>query len=152
MDRASSPSVAMVHLNRGMRMMFSLPRRSFVLYVNSVVHVIEPTIGLIKLLKKEFLNYNTFVMYLLRDNLTLCNSNMVMKSQKMKKKKPHVQQYCVGTHKVSTKFLHKIHFIREFDGVQFEEDGYTSCVASGPRHCKINNGGCWNESRDWFIR
>ncbi|CAI9270265.1 unnamed protein product [Lactuca saligna] len=28
MDRASSPSVAMVHLNQGMRMMFSLPRRS----------------------------------------------------------------------------------------------------------------------------
>ncbi|CAH1450459.1 unnamed protein product [Lactuca virosa] len=34
------------------------------------------------------------------------------------------------------------------DGVQFKGDGYTSCVASGPGHCKINNGGCWHESRD----
>ncbi|KAI3769998.1 hypothetical protein L6452_01116 [Arctium lappa] len=34
------------------------------------------------------------------------------------------------------------------DGVQFKGDGYTSCVASGPGRCKINNGGCWHESRD----
>ncbi|CAI9294525.1 unnamed protein product [Lactuca saligna] len=34
------------------------------------------------------------------------------------------------------------------DGVQFKGDGYTSCVASGPGHCKINNGGCWHESRN----
>ncbi|KAI3497385.1 hypothetical protein L1887_39955 [Cichorium endivia] len=34
------------------------------------------------------------------------------------------------------------------DGVQFKGDGYTSCEASGPGRCKINNGGCWHETRD----
>ncbi|KAK1359022.1 Vacuolar-sorting receptor 1 [Heracleum sosnowskyi] len=34
------------------------------------------------------------------------------------------------------------------DGVQFKGDGYTSCIASGPGRCKLNNGGCWNETRD----
>ncbi|KAK3013918.1 hypothetical protein RJ639_009446 [Escallonia herrerae] len=34
------------------------------------------------------------------------------------------------------------------DGVQFKGDGYSSCVASGPGRCKINNGGCWHETQD----
>ncbi|XP_030942422.1 vacuolar-sorting receptor 3-like [Quercus lobata] len=34
------------------------------------------------------------------------------------------------------------------DGVQFKGDGYTKCEASGPGRCKINNGGCWHDSRD----
>ncbi|XP_043713336.1 vacuolar-sorting receptor 3-like [Telopea speciosissima] len=34
------------------------------------------------------------------------------------------------------------------DGVQFKGDGYNSCEASGPGRCKINNGGCWHETRD----
>ncbi|XP_050363891.1 vacuolar-sorting receptor 3-like [Argentina anserina] len=34
------------------------------------------------------------------------------------------------------------------DGVQFKGDGYTACEASGPRRCKVNNGGCWHEARD----
>ncbi|KAJ7946157.1 Vacuolar-sorting receptor 1 [Quillaja saponaria] len=34
------------------------------------------------------------------------------------------------------------------DGVQFKGDGYTTCQASGPGRCKINNGGCWHEARD----
>ncbi|KAJ0801109.1 putative EGF-like calcium-binding domain, PA domain, complement Clr-like EGF [Helianthus annuus] len=34
------------------------------------------------------------------------------------------------------------------DGVQFKGDGYTSCEASGPGRCKINNGGCWHETRN----
>ncbi|XAR72961.1 hypothetical protein NMG60_11019778 [Bertholletia excelsa] len=34
------------------------------------------------------------------------------------------------------------------DGVQFKGDGYTNCQASGPGRCKINNGGCWHETRD----
>ncbi|KAJ9551869.1 hypothetical protein OSB04_015914 [Centaurea solstitialis] len=34
------------------------------------------------------------------------------------------------------------------DGVQFKGDGYTNCEANGPGRCKINNGGCWHETRD----
>ncbi|KAJ8439609.1 hypothetical protein Cgig2_017176 [Carnegiea gigantea] len=34
------------------------------------------------------------------------------------------------------------------NGVQFEGDGYSSCKASGPGKCKINNGGCWHETRN----
>ncbi|XP_073148963.1 vacuolar-sorting receptor 3-like [Henckelia pumila] len=34
------------------------------------------------------------------------------------------------------------------NGVQFKGDGYSSCVASGPGRCKINNGGCWHETRN----
>lgn len=34
------------------------------------------------------------------------------------------------------------------DGVQFKGDGYTTCEASGPGRCKINNGGCWNDSQN----
>ncbi|QCE08444.1 vacuolar-sorting receptor 1-like [Vigna unguiculata] len=34
------------------------------------------------------------------------------------------------------------------DGVQFKGDGYTTCAASGPGRCKINNGGCWHEARN----
>ncbi|CAK9180848.1 unnamed protein product [Ilex paraguariensis] len=34
------------------------------------------------------------------------------------------------------------------DGVQFKGDGYSSCSASGPGRCKINNGGCWHETRN----
>ncbi|CAN1288896.1 Vacuolar-sorting receptor 3 [Linum perenne] len=34
------------------------------------------------------------------------------------------------------------------DGVQFKGDGYSHCEVSGPGRCKINNGGCWHESRD----
>ncbi|KAL1831664.1 hypothetical protein ACET3Z_001315 [Daucus carota] len=33
------------------------------------------------------------------------------------------------------------------DGVQFKGDGYSSCVASGPGRCKVNNGGCWHETK-----
>ncbi|KAL1296132.1 hypothetical protein AAHE18_19G261300 [Arachis hypogaea] len=34
------------------------------------------------------------------------------------------------------------------DGVQFKGDGYTTCEASGPGRCKINNGGCWHDARN----
>ncbi|XWS68125.1 hypothetical protein CRYUN_Cryun04dG0063500 [Craigia yunnanensis] len=34
------------------------------------------------------------------------------------------------------------------DGVQFKGDGYSHCEASGRGRCKINNGGCWHESRE----
>ncbi|XP_019426567.1 PREDICTED: vacuolar-sorting receptor 1-like isoform X2 [Lupinus angustifolius] len=34
------------------------------------------------------------------------------------------------------------------DGVQFKGDGYTTCEASGPGRCKINNGDCWHEVRN----
>ncbi|KAL7199520.1 hypothetical protein ACSBR2_021740 [Camellia fascicularis] len=34
------------------------------------------------------------------------------------------------------------------DGVQFKGDGYSNCQASGIGRCKINNGGCWLETRD----
>ncbi|KAL4581120.1 hypothetical protein LXL04_017329 [Taraxacum kok-saghyz] len=34
------------------------------------------------------------------------------------------------------------------DGVQFKGDGYTHCEASGPGRCKINNGGCWHDTRN----
>ncbi|CAM8974203.1 unnamed protein product [Rhodiola kirilowii] len=34
------------------------------------------------------------------------------------------------------------------DGVQFKGDGYSHCEVSGPGKCKINNGGCWHESRN----
>ncbi|KMZ59154.1 Vacuolar-sorting receptor 3 [Zostera marina] len=34
------------------------------------------------------------------------------------------------------------------DGVKFKGDGYTYCEASGPGRCRINNGGCWNESQN----
>lgn len=33
-------------------------------------------------------------------------------------------------------------------GVQFEGDGYTHCEAKGPNRCKVENGGCWEETRD----
>jgi len=32
--------------------------------------------------------------------------------------------------------------------VQFEGDGYTHCEAKGPNRCKVENGGCWEETRD----
>ncbi|XP_078164126.1 vacuolar-sorting receptor 1-like [Carex rostrata] len=35
-----------------------------------------------------------------------------------------------------------------FDGVQFKGDGYSSCRATGPGRCRINNGGCWYRSHD----
>ncbi|GAB2292127.1 Vacuolar-sorting receptor 3 [Dionaea muscipula] len=34
------------------------------------------------------------------------------------------------------------------NGVQFKGDGYSLCKASGVGRCKINNGGCWHESRN----
>ncbi|KAL0547596.1 hypothetical protein IC582_017536 [Cucumis melo] len=35
------------------------------------------------------------------------------------------------------------------DGVQLKGDGYTICeVARGPGRCNVNNGGCWQESRN----
>ncbi|CAM8899228.1 unnamed protein product [Rhodiola kirilowii] len=34
------------------------------------------------------------------------------------------------------------------DGVQFKGDGYNHCEVSGPGRCKINNGGCWHETRN----
>ncbi|KAK1560212.1 hypothetical protein Q3G72_023628 [Acer saccharum] len=34
------------------------------------------------------------------------------------------------------------------DGVQFKGDGYSHCEVSGPGKCKINNGGCWHDSKD----
>ncbi|XP_038684742.1 vacuolar-sorting receptor 3-like [Tripterygium wilfordii] len=34
------------------------------------------------------------------------------------------------------------------DGVQFKGDGYNQCEVSGSGRCKINNGGCWHESRN----
>ncbi|KAF2320916.1 hypothetical protein GH714_031844 [Hevea brasiliensis] len=34
------------------------------------------------------------------------------------------------------------------DGVQFKGDGYSHCEVSGPGRCKLNNGGCWHESRN----
>ncbi|KAL2465866.1 Vacuolar-sorting receptor 3 [Abeliophyllum distichum] len=34
------------------------------------------------------------------------------------------------------------------NGVRFKGDGYSSCTASGPGRCKINNGGCWHETRN----
>lgn len=34
------------------------------------------------------------------------------------------------------------------DGVQFKGDGYSHCEVSGPGKCKINNGGCWHQSKD----
>ncbi|XP_020580036.1 vacuolar-sorting receptor 1-like [Phalaenopsis equestris] len=34
------------------------------------------------------------------------------------------------------------------NGVQFVGDGYTHCEASGSGRCKINNGGCWNQTKD----
>ncbi|XP_057964346.1 vacuolar-sorting receptor 3-like [Malania oleifera] len=34
------------------------------------------------------------------------------------------------------------------DGVQFKGDGYSKCEASGLGRCKINNGGCWHDTRD----
>lgn len=34
------------------------------------------------------------------------------------------------------------------NGVQFEGDGYTHCEANGPGRCKVENGGCWDETRD----
>ncbi|KAG9152224.1 hypothetical protein Leryth_025022 [Lithospermum erythrorhizon] len=37
------------------------------------------------------------------------------------------------------------------NGVQFKGDGYSSCEASGPGRCKINNGGCWHETRNGLI-
>ncbi|CAL9120359.1 unnamed protein product [Musa acuminata var. zebrina] len=35
-----------------------------------------------------------------------------------------------------------------FNGVQFKGDGYSNCEAIGPGRCRINNGGCWQETRD----
>ncbi|XP_042517637.1 vacuolar-sorting receptor 3-like [Macadamia integrifolia] len=34
------------------------------------------------------------------------------------------------------------------DGVQFKGDGYSTCKAIGPGRCKINNGGCWQQTQD----
>lgn len=34
------------------------------------------------------------------------------------------------------------------DGVQLKGDGYTICEARGPGRCNVNNGGCWQESRN----
>lgn len=34
------------------------------------------------------------------------------------------------------------------DAVQLQGDGYNSCVAFGQGRCKIQNGGCWQETRD----
>ncbi|KAL8128189.1 hypothetical protein AgCh_014955 [Apium graveolens] len=34
------------------------------------------------------------------------------------------------------------------DDVLYKGDGYTPCIASGPGRCKVNNGGCWHETRD----
>ncbi|XP_044489025.1 vacuolar-sorting receptor 3-like [Mangifera indica] len=34
------------------------------------------------------------------------------------------------------------------DGVQFKGDGYSHCEVSGPGKCRINNGGCWHDSKD----
>lgn len=34
------------------------------------------------------------------------------------------------------------------EGVQFQGDGYTSCKAMGQGWCKIQNGGCWHDTRD----
>ncbi|KAL2986929.1 hypothetical protein AAZX31_11G001500 [Glycine max] len=34
------------------------------------------------------------------------------------------------------------------DGVQFKGDGYMTCEASGLGRCKINNGGCWHDTRN----
>ncbi|EER94904.1 vacuolar-sorting receptor 1 [Sorghum bicolor] len=33
-------------------------------------------------------------------------------------------------------------------GVKFVGDGYTHCEASGIGRCEINNGGCWQETKD----
>ncbi|KAJ3682914.1 hypothetical protein LUZ60_013141 [Juncus effusus] len=33
-------------------------------------------------------------------------------------------------------------------GVKFSGDGYTECKASGLGRCAINNGGCWNATKD----
>ncbi|KAI5075574.1 hypothetical protein GOP47_0009650 [Adiantum capillus-veneris] len=33
-------------------------------------------------------------------------------------------------------------------GVQFQGDGYTYCEAVGPGRCKLDNGGCWSETRN----
>ncbi|XP_020575433.1 vacuolar-sorting receptor 3-like [Phalaenopsis equestris] len=35
-----------------------------------------------------------------------------------------------------------------FNGVQFKGDGYSHCEAMGPGRCRINNGGCWKETRN----
>ncbi|XP_066395522.1 vacuolar-sorting receptor 1-like [Miscanthus floridulus] len=34
------------------------------------------------------------------------------------------------------------------NGVKFIGDGYSHCEASGLGRCQINNGGCWNETRN----
>ncbi|XP_022149168.1 vacuolar-sorting receptor 3-like [Momordica charantia] len=34
------------------------------------------------------------------------------------------------------------------DGVQLKGDGYTICEARGPGRCNVNNGGCWQDSRN----
>ncbi|XP_042462894.1 vacuolar-sorting receptor 6-like [Zingiber officinale] len=34
------------------------------------------------------------------------------------------------------------------NNVQFSGDGYNSCIAVGPGRCAIDNGGCWNATRD----
>lgn len=38
------------------------------------------------------------------------------------------------------------------NGVQFEGDGYTHCEARGPQHCKVENGGCWEDTRNGIYR
>ncbi|KAG0488950.1 hypothetical protein HPP92_007761 [Vanilla planifolia] len=35
-----------------------------------------------------------------------------------------------------------------FNGVQFKGDGYSHCEAIGPGRCRINNGGCWQETHN----
>ncbi|XP_010942821.1 vacuolar-sorting receptor 1 [Elaeis guineensis] len=34
------------------------------------------------------------------------------------------------------------------DGVQFKGDGYSHCEAIGPGRCRINNGGCWQDTHN----
>ncbi|KAF3327806.1 vacuolar-sorting receptor 6-like protein [Carex littledalei] len=33
-------------------------------------------------------------------------------------------------------------------GVQYQGDGYTSCIAVGPGRCAMDNGGCWSETKN----
>ncbi|KAG1366891.1 Vacuolar-sorting receptor 3 [Cocos nucifera] len=34
------------------------------------------------------------------------------------------------------------------EGVHFKGDGYSHCEAMGPGRCRINNGGCWQDTHD----
>ncbi|KAJ6812844.1 uncharacterized protein M6B38_145910 [Iris pallida] len=35
-----------------------------------------------------------------------------------------------------------------FNGVQFKGDGYNKCEAIGPGRCRIENGGCWQDTQN----